>query len=138
MAIGLLKAYLSKEETAGINARVSLKYDHYPDRLGVTLAFGKISDEMAAMAGHLILVTPHSFYLNDQAAGLAVRLSRGICPPYAPHITLGWNEGYAPVVAGEMADRVLRGAYSEEPPLLVGPFGWMQMGCTIEFKSFED
>lgn len=136
MANGLLKAYLSEEETAGINARVSLKYDHYPDRLGVTLAVGKMPDELAAMAGQLILVTPHTFYLNAQAAGLAVRLSRGILPPYAPHITLGWNEGYAPVVAGELADRVIIGTYSQDHPLLVGPFGWMQMGCTIEFNAF--
>lgn len=138
MANGLLKAYLSKEDAAGIKARVSLKYDHYPDRLGVTLAVGQMPDELAAMAGQRILVTPYKFYLNDQAAGLAVRLSRGICPPHAPHITLAWNEGYAPVVAGELADLVLAWAHSGDYPLLVGPFGWMQMGCTIEFKSFED
>lgn len=41
MPIGLLKAYLSKEEAAGIKARVSLKYDHYPIGLASPWPLGK-------------------------------------------------------------------------------------------------
>ncbi len=72
-----------------------------PKGWGVTLAFGDLPQDLLAREGEIIKVGLGPYFKGKETDCLRAVLPEGLTSPNTPHITLSWDEGSAPVVAGK-------------------------------------
>ena len=148
---GLLKAYLGKLPMNALfvgNLPKSDRYVHWPDRLGMTIAYGEMPDEALALVGTTIQIKPDRIVhgentlfaicgLTESEVSAQIHSIRSQLPtqPKPLHMTLRWVEGAAPVQAGDECATFWR----DVTPADLAPANYYQktLTATIEFQNFE-
>lgn len=126
---GYIKIFI--DLPSSVSQEIPEKYTNKPARHGITVAYGDCSDQMH-LVGQEYWIKAVWIVEGERTCFFTVAGLSGLCLD-APHITLGWVDGAAPVVALFECQQYLAGTVTYR----VAPAELQLLGVA-EFIPFKD